>query len=59
MEQARVMELRKDIHIEQILKNPEISYQWSEVYNNRSIKMILPIFIIFILQLIHLANIAI
>ena len=27
------MGLRKDIHIEQILKNPEISYQWSEAYN--------------------------
>ena len=34
MEQARApMGLRKDIHIEKILKNPEISNKWSEVYN--------------------------
>ena len=34
MEQARApMGLRKDIHIESILKNPEISNKWSEVYN--------------------------
>lgn len=34
MEQARApMGLRKDIHIEKILKNPEVSNKWSEVYN--------------------------
>lgn len=34
MEQVRPpMGLRKDIHIEQILKNPDISNKWSEVYN--------------------------
>ena len=46
MEQARApMGLRKDIHIEKILKNPEISNKWSEVYNRPFIKMILIIFI--------------
>ena len=34
MDQARApMGLRKDIHIEKILKNPEISNKWIEVYN--------------------------
>jgi phosphonoacetaldehyde hydrolase len=34
MEQARApMGLRKDIHIKQILNNPEISHNWKMVYN--------------------------
>ena len=34
MDQARApMGLRKDIHIEKILKNPEISNKWIEIYN--------------------------
>lgn len=34
MDQARApMGLRKDIHIEQILKNPEVSNKWKEVHN--------------------------